>query len=105
MRSWWSGRGDRRNAAIPIRLALFPFSIPKGSVNPWQSRPKNKRIKAIGNRIEIRIWDDLGVFGGLPYPPSGRSIQLSNVAANLGLDCIVPRKRTITPSVEQLVDD
>jgi hypothetical protein len=73
-------------------------------MNPRQSRLKDVRIKAIGNRIDARVWDDLNVFTALPYSPFGLFVQFSNVAANLSLDCLMPGERAVATPVEQLVN-
>ena len=84
-------------------VAFLPFSGPNGSANPRQSGPKDVRIKAIGNRRDARIGDDLCILTRVPYPPLGVFAHLSNVTANLGLYRVVPGERPVASPIDQLV--
>jgi hypothetical protein len=74
-------------------------------VNPWQSGLKNVRVKTIGNRLNARIRDDLGILGGLPYAPLGFFVQFYNVATNFRFDLPVPRECAVATAIKQLVND
>ena len=63
------------------------------------------RVKAICNRVNARIRDDLGILSGLPYPPLGFFVQSSNVATNLDLDGPLPRECAVATAIKQLVND
>ena len=61
------------------------------------------RVQAVRDGFDAGVRDELSVFRGLPYPPLGPFVQLSNVSPDLRLHSLVPRERAVAPPVEQLI--
>jgi hypothetical protein len=66
---------------------------------------EDERVKALADRLNARVWDDLGILRGLSYPPLGFLVQLANVATKFRLARVAPEKSAGATAIKRSVSD